>query len=117
MNKQEIICVTCPTGCRITVLADKEEIKEITGFECKRGEAYAINEYLHPKRILTSTVKAIGYVAPVISVRTSTPIPKDKLFDCMREIRKIVVSEPFYDGKVIVENFLDTGADLILSNC
>lgn len=116
METREIICVTCPAGCHITVKGDGKTISEITGNACKRGLDYATSEYLEPKRSLTSTVKAEQYSCPVISVRSSKPIPKEKMFEAMEQIREVTATPPFYIGKVVIENILDTGADIILSN-
>ncbi len=116
MEEREIICVTCPAGCHIKVKGDGKNITEMTGYTCKRGKEYATNEYLAPKRSLTSTVKAEGYTCPVISVRSSQPIPKEKMFEAMDLIRQTTATAPFYIGKVVIENILDTGADIILSN-
>ncbi len=117
MNEKEIICVICPSSCHITVKGNGKEIREIEGYTCKRGEEYARNEYIAPVRTLTSTVKARGYSCPIISVRSDRPIPKEKIFAAMDIIRKTEVEAPFYVGKVVVENILETGANIVLSNC
>lgn len=116
MNEKTITCIICPSSCRITVQADGDEIKSIEGNSCKRGYEYARSEYLHPERKLTSTVKAIGYKAPVISVRTSKPIPKDMQLECMKVIRELTVEAPFEIGRVVFKNILNTGADIVLTN-
>lgn len=116
MEERNMICITCPAGCHITLKAENGEIKEVTGNSCPRGKAYAESEYLAPKRSLTSTVKAEGYTCPIISVRSKEPLPKEKMFDAMEIIRNVVAEPPFYVGKVVVENILDTGVDIIMSN-
>ncbi|MGI6211848.1 MAG: DUF1667 domain-containing protein [Anaerovoracaceae bacterium] len=116
MVEKEIICITCPAGCRIKVKSENGEIVEISGHTCKRGEEYARNEFLDPRRTLTSVVKANGYTCPVISVRSSEPIPKDKMLEAMDVIRKTEAEPPFYVGKVVISDILGTGADIILSN-
>lgn len=115
MKKQEICCVVCPMGCEITVL-DKDGELSASGHSCPRGEAYAKSEYTAPVRILTTTVKAEGYSTPVIPVRSSVPIPKERLMECMEVLRHTCVSAPFVIGRSIVDNILDTGADIILTN-
>ena len=84
---------------------------------CPRGKEYATNEFIAPKRMLTSTVKANDYKAPVISVRTMEAIPKEKLFECMEVLCQTQVSAPFEIGRVIIPNILDTGVDIVLTNC
>ena len=116
MDEKQITCIICPSSCRITVKAEGGEIKSVEGYTCKRGLEYAQSEYLHPERKLTSTVKAAGYKAPVISVRTSKPIPKDMQMACMKVIQGLTVEAPFEIGRVVMSNILNTGADLILTN-
>lgn len=115
--KKEITCVVCPSGCKITVEGEGRNISRIEGFGCKRGEDYAKDEFIEPKRILTTTVKAEGYSCPVIAVRSESPLPKNEIFKAMEEIRKVTAVPPFYIGKVVVGNILDTGVDIVLANC
>ena len=114
-TEKKIICIICPQGCNITVKGDLEkgEIESIEGFTCKRGKNYAENEFVHPLRILTSSVKVEGASAPLVPVRTRTAIPKELLFKGMEEIRKITLRGKIECGDVIVSDFLGTGVDLI----
>lgn len=117
-TEKKIICITCPQGCLITVKGDAEAgtIDSIDGFTCKRGKTYAENEFTHPLRILTSSVKTDGSVSPLVAVRTRTAIPKELLFKGMEEIRKIIVKGAVNCGDVIVSDFLGTGVDLIATS-
>lgn len=116
MMEKEIICVICPSSCRITVSGDGKDIQSITGYTCQRGKEYAENEYIAPKRTLTTTIRAEGYVSPIIPVRSNRPLPKEQIFAAKEKLRKAVATPPFYVGKVIVENILDTGVDIVLTN-
>lgn len=115
--EREIICVVCPSSCHIKVTGEGKEITDITGYGCKRGIEYATNEFIAPVRTLTTTMKAVGYVSPIIAVRSDKPIPKEKQFECMEVIRKAEAEAPFEVGKVVIENILGTGANIILANC
>lgn len=114
--KRELICVACPLGCTVTVEYNDEEILSVTGNTCKRGEAYAKTEITNPTRSLTSSVKVNGGVLPVVPVKSSKPVPKSMLFDCMKVINSVTVDAPVKIGQVIIENILDTGADIIATN-
>ena len=116
-TEKKIICITCPQGCLITVKGDAEKgtIESIEGFTCKRGKTYAENEFIHPLRILTSSVKVEGASAPLVPVRTHTAIPKELLFKGMDEIRGITLKGAVNCGDVIVPNFMGTGVDLVAS--
>ena len=80
---KQLTCIECPKGCRINVDLDGEKINSITGFQCKKGEAYAKEEVLDPKRILTSSVLTEGLELKMIPVRTNKPIPKSKLMEAL----------------------------------
>lgn len=51
---REMICISCPMGCHLTVDdSDKNDIK-VSGNTCPRGRIYGINEVTAPKRMVTS---------------------------------------------------------------
>ncbi len=109
---KSIICTVCPVGCNIEVeMNDNKEIISITGNTCKRGLVYATDECINPKRTLTTTVFLDN--GKILSVKTSTAVPKDLLFECMKEINKTVAKAPVTIGDVIIENILNTGADVV----
>ena len=114
---KEIICVICPSSCHVTVSGEDGKVTDIHGYTCKRGKEYAENEFIAPKRTLTSTVRANGYKSPIIPVRSDKPLPKEKMFECMEVLRKTTVDPPYAMGKVVIENILDTGVNIILANC
>ena len=113
MAEKRITCIICPQGCDILVDGDANTVRSMTGQGCKRGETYAADEFMHPLRILTSTVKVTGAAVPLVAVRTSKPIPKELLFRGIEEIRKVSAALPVKRGDVIIPDFLNTGADLI----
>ena len=115
---KNIICVSCPMGCTISVEIDygTGEVVNVTGNTCPRGKAYAITECTAPVRMLTSTVKVKGGRTAMVPVKTSAPIPKGMMFDIMKEINSVEVSSPVKLGQVIIENVLNTGADIIATN-
>ncbi|MBP5271641.1 MAG: DUF1667 domain-containing protein, partial [Clostridia bacterium] len=81
-----------------------------------RGEQFAINELTDPKRTICSTVATAFPEVPVLPVRVSTDIPKDNIFDVMKEIDKVLVTKPLKRGDVIIENVLGTGADVLCTS-
>ena len=109
---RELTCIGCPMGCALKVETRGEEIL-VSGNHCKRGEKYARSEILNPVRAVTSTVRVIGGSIARLSVRTAQDVPKDKIFACMEEIRKLKVYAPVQIGDVLIENCAGTGADII----
>ena len=112
MEKQ-IICTVCPRGCHITAIGDGEVATEITGYACPRGKVYAENEYSAPVRILTTLVKLNGAKEELLPVRSSKPILKEKIFECMEQIKKVSIAPPVKRYDVIIENICGTGVDIV----
>lgn len=113
MKTIELTCIQCPLGCPLTVEMDGNTIVKVEGNTCKRGEVYAQKEITAPSRTVTSTVAVEGGVHPVVAVRTNTDIPKEKIFDCMKEINAVLVKAPVKIGDVIIENVCDTGVNIV----
>lgn len=117
MTTREMVCVSCPIGCAITVeLDDNNEVISVTGNTCPRGDKYARQECTHPERMLTSTVKVEGGKLSVVPVKSATPIPKEMLFDAMKEVNKITLKAPVQIGDVVIENILGTGVNIVATN-
>ncbi len=114
-GSQDLVCIVCPIGCRLTITKDdsNENGYVVEGNVCKRGEAYAIKELTAPTRMIPTTVRIKEGFLPRLPVRTSAPVPKELIFQCMDEINKVAVEAPVKMGDVIVANILDTGVDII----
>ena len=113
MAVRKLTCIECPKGCRLTVDVENGKVIKAAGSECPKGENYAIFEIENPSRILTSTVLGPGLSLKMIPVRTDNPIPKSRIFEAMKEIKKIKVKRPLNAGDIIVKDFLSLGVNLI----
>ncbi len=114
MTVKKLTCVVCPFGCTLEVkLGDSGEFVGVTGHTCKRGAAYAESEMTNPVRTLTSTVKITGADGSMLPVKTSAPIPKDRLFEAMDRIKKISATAPIACGDVLEKDFLMPGVNLV----
>lgn len=109
---KQLVCIGCPRGCRLTV-EEKGGEYIVTGNTCPRGKAFAISEMTAPKRTICSTVKTVFAGCPVLPVRVSDDIPKEKIFDVMREINAVTLGERIGRGDVVIENVLGLGVDVI----
>jgi len=110
---KEITCIICPIGCKILVKTDKKNCKIVGGNRCKKGIDYAKNEATNPQRILTTSVAVENGGWPLVSVKTSQPVPKEKIFHILEEIKKMSVKAPIKNGDIIIKNILSTGADVV----
>ncbi len=113
METRELICIQCPIGCPLKVELEGDKILSVTGNTCKRGLTYAEKEITAPARTVTSTVNLVGSTLPVLPVRTSNDIPKNKIFDCMKLINEVSVNAPIKIGDIIIENVCGTGMNVI----
>ena len=112
MKTRELTCIVCPRGCNLTVKFNTDgAIAEITGNACKRGVTYAENECTHPKRTVTSTVRCAD--GRIIAVKTADVIPKERVFDAMREIHAVRPEGDIKIGDVIIENVAGTGVSVV----
>ena len=107
----DLVCIVCPRGCRIT--AEPGDPPAISGNGCKRGYQFALDELTDPRRTVCTTVKTAFPAAPVLPVRVSAGIPKDRIFDVMREISRVTVTEPLGIGDVVIQNVLGLGVDIV----
>jgi len=111
--KRTMTCIECPKGCRLTVGACGHRIISFTGHKCSRGAKYAKQEVESPMRTLTTTVLTSHLELKMLPVRTNKPIPKSKLLEAMKAVKRITLTSPVKIGSVIAENFLGLDADLI----
>ena len=118
METRELTCIGCPLGCSIKVELEGTEIRSVTGYTCKRGEAYARKEVTDPRRIVTSTVRLSGSKqgTSVVSCKTAQDIPKAKIFDVVQALAHITASAPVTMGQVLAKNIADTGVDIIATS-
>ena len=110
---KEITCIGCPMGGLISAsIGEGGKINEVKGYTCNVGKKYAYEELTTPKRMVTSLVHVRGTNRP-LPVKTSEAIPKNKIFECLNEIREASVTAPVHSGSVIIKNVCGEPADII----
>ena len=113
MSTVNLICIGCPLGCPLTVEMEGNEVKSVSGNTCPRGDAYAKKELTNPTRIVTSTVRVSGGKLAMVSVKTQSDIPKDKIFECVKALKDVDMVAPVKIGDVVLENVAGTGVNVI----
>ena len=106
---RELTCIICPRGCTLHIELEDKRILSVTGNGCPRGLKYAEDECINPQRTVTSTVRCED--GRVISVKTDRTIPKDKVFECMKQINSVTASLPLSIGDVIISDVF--GANVV----
>ena len=77
---REMICVVCPNGCRLSLTLECDDcasqspprVVSVKGAVCRRGEEYAAQECVAPKRMVTTLIRVVGRRTP-LSVKTARP--------------------------------------------
>ena len=108
--KRELTCIICPRGCSLTVNMDGAKTC-VSGNGCPKGEKYGIEECTHPTRTVTSIVRVENCKNTMVSVKTASPVPKEKIFEIMEIIKKTSVKAPVKIGDIILTNIY--GTDII----
>jgi CxxC motif-containing protein len=112
-KEQDITCIVCPIGCKITVQSDGTTAKALTGHRCKEGISYATTEALDPRRMLTSSILVHDGEWPLVSVKTSQSVPKKDIFNVLKEIQKTSVNAPVKRGDILLSNVANLNIDII----
>ena len=112
---REMICISCPIGCHLQLFKDENDELVVKGNRCPRGKEYAQEEYYAPKRIVTATCRTADPEMPRLPVRTDKPLPKEHIDDLISEVYELNVEPPVERGAVLIENYRDTGVNLIAS--
>lgn len=107
----------CPRGCEISAETgnDREGELKLSGNQCPRGALYVRQELTAPMRNIASSVLVSGGELPLASVRLTAPVPRERIFDVMAEIRRVKLQAPVSAGTVVLRDVCGLGSDVILT--
>jgi CxxC motif-containing protein len=122
---QELICITCPMGCHLSVDTDAQGEMKVTGNRCVRGEQYAREEIFNPRRVVTFTCTAMlpdgslpgpsSNLPRRVPVRTTAAFPKERIPELLDVLRGITVRLPVARGSVVLERALGMDVNVVVS--
>ncbi len=119
---REMVCIVCPIGCRLKVEVDPSKDPEgkgepevkVSGNKCPRGEAYAREEVLAPKRTVTATCRIEGARGTRrVPVKTDGPLPVEHINDLLSRLYKMRLQAPVEIGTVVVDDVAGTGVKVL----
>ena len=113
--KKEMICISCPLGCRLDVEWNTNGEIKVSGNKCPRGEVYGKEEILSPRRVLTATAPINSTWLSRLPVMTNEAVPKASIDTLLNKIYKLNLHPPINRGDVIMKNIDNTGIDLVAS--
>ncbi|MFP4491243.1 MAG: DUF1667 domain-containing protein [Spirochaetaceae bacterium] len=132
---REMVCIVCPIGCRLKVEvtpdsggaigsgstfasegrtgSDEPEVT-VSGNKCPRGEAYAREEVLAPKRTVTATCRITGspHVRRV-PVKTDAALPVEHIDSLLSKLYSLKLEAPISIGAIVFEDIEGTGINVL----
>lgn len=112
---RELICISCPVGCRLTANIDKKGNVSITGNKCMRGEVYGREEIHSPKRVVTAVVRTDSQLLPYVPVRTAGPLPKEMVTELLNTLYGMQAVLPLKRGDVLIDNYAGSGVNVVIT--
>ena len=112
---KEFTCIICPNGCSIEAEVMDGQVLSVEGALCPKGREYVRQELTDPQRNIATSVRVMDGGLPLASVRLTKPIPKDRIFDAMDEIKKISLTAPVEAGTVVIAGILGYDSDVIVT--
>ncbi len=107
------LCIGCPLGCRLEVDTQGDEILEVRGNACKRGDTFARQEHVDPRRFVTTTVAIEGAPWPRLPVATAGSVPKHVMREVCEALHALRLEAPVELGQVVLPDALGTGIDVV----
>ena len=113
---KDLTCIVCPMGCQLNVKEDGGNLI-VTGNKCPRGEVYAQEEMLAPKRVVTATCLVAGNtnITRRIPVKTSAPCPKEKIPALLQDIYKTKITLPVKAGDIVIADWQGLGIAVVVT--
>ena len=99
--ERKLVCIICPRGCALTADITDTGVT-VTGNACPKGAEYAINECTNPVRTVTATVRVANRKDTMVSVKTETPVAKDRMMEVMAALRNTSVNAPVAIGDEVL---------------
>ncbi|MFO7849051.1 MAG: DUF1667 domain-containing protein [Spirochaetia bacterium] len=130
-DTREMVCIVCPIGCRLKVevkqapysgkdtlsgnTADSESPEvSVSGNKCPRGEAYALEEVLAPKRTVTATCRVTGSnIVRRVPVKTDSALPVEHIDNLLSQLYTLELEAPISIGTTVIENVGGTRIDVL----
>lgn len=113
--KKEMLCLSCPVGCLLTVTGGTGGELSVSGNQCPKGEEYAREEIRSPSRIVTTTCSIKDGVVPRLPVRTDKPLPLEHIDALLQELHALEIEAPVHRGDRIISNFKATHINVTAS--
>jgi CxxC motif-containing protein len=112
-SEDELTCIVCPIGCRLHAVRLDDGTLEVTGNQCRRGIAYAEEEFRDPRRVVTGTCALRDGVWYRLPVRSSTSVPVQEIAGFLNAMYALELIAPVNRGDTVATDVAGTGIDLV----
>ncbi len=92
-------CITCPKGCTL-----ETDGTQVAGARCEKGQAFARQEWIDPRRVITTTMRVeTDQGTHIVPVRTAASVPLAQRSAIMQKIKALRLREvPPLGSRIIV---------------
>ena len=112
-TEDELTCIVCPIGCRLHAARLDDGTLEVTGNQCKRGIAYAEEEFSDPRRVVTGTCALRDGNWYRLPVRSSAGVPVQDIAAFLNAMYELELTAPIDRGDTVATDLAGTGIDLV----
>jgi CxxC motif-containing protein len=108
-------CKVCPIGCELIITENPDNPLDIKveGNSCNRGRDFGIQITTTPMKVLTGKVILLNGSMKHLPVKTTGPVPKNKVEECLKIINSTEISAPVNRGDIVIKNILGLGVDVV----
>ncbi len=107
------VCIVCPNCCEL-----ETDGVGVIGAGCKKGEAFGLQEWIEPLRVLTTTVRCLTETGiHILPVKTSSPVLLSRVSIIMRGIKSLRLREVPPIGSRIAVPGLAEQLEIIVTGC
>lgn len=86
---KEYICLTCPNCCAL-----ETDGTQVAGARCEKGQAFACQEWIEPRRVLTTTLRIeTEKGAYILPVKTGSPVSLSNLSAIIKALKALRLTE------------------------
>ena len=108
---RQFTCIVCPTCCEL-----ETDGSEVNGARCPKGEAFALQEMVMPLRVITTTVRSeTAEGARMIPVKTTSPVPMERISEIMKGIKSLRLSGVPPYGSLVKVDTLEEPLELVVT--
>jgi CxxC motif-containing protein len=108
---RQFTCIICPTCCEL-----ETDGEGVNGARCPKGEAFARQEMVAPLRVITTTVRCqTNQGVKMVPVKTTCPVPIARIFEIMKEIKALRLSEVPPYGSLVTVDTLEEPVELVVT--